>query len=90
MLSGDEFNQERLCAGRDDEPEDSGYGGGGGGGGGSMSYDDEDDEDGGWAINKDQSDSLWDSAEESDDEEGDEEPGPLVEAWEEEDKYSGG
>ena len=68
MLSGD-LNDRRMAADRDDEPEDSGYGGG-------MSYDEEDDEDGGWAINKDHSDSLWDSAEDSDDE--DEEEDVLV------------
>ena len=75
MLSGD-LNDRRMAADRDDEPEDSGYGGG-------MSYDEEDDEDGGWAINKDHSDSLWDSAEDSDDED-EEEPGVLIDAGEEE------
>jgi hypothetical protein len=45
---------------RDEEGEDLGYGGGG------STYDDEDEEDGGWAITKDQSDDLWDSAEDAD------------------------
>ena len=58
-----------------DDDDDSGYGGGGGGG---ASYDDDEDEDGGWAITKDHSDSLWDSTEDSGDD--DDEPAELVEA----------
>ena len=34
---------------------------------GKRSYDDDEDEDGGWAINEDHSDRLWDSAEDADD-----------------------
>src|SRR5881275_835585 len=40
---------------------------------GKRSYDEDDDEDGGWAINEDHSDRLWDSAEDVDDEDADEE-----------------
>src|SRR5437763_3377767 len=40
---------------------------------GKRSYDEDEDEDGGWAINEDHSDRLWDSAEDVDDEDGDEE-----------------
>src|SRR3954463_7522010 len=36
---------------------------------GKRSYEDDEDEDGGWAINEDHSDRLWDSAEDADDEE---------------------
>ncbi len=53
---------DRLFSDRDDDSEESGYGGGG-----SASYDEDEDEDGGWAINKDHSDSLWDSTDDSDD-----------------------
>ena len=35
---------------------------------GKRSYEDDEDEDGGWAINEDHSDRLWDSAEDADDE----------------------
>jgi len=70
---------------RDDDAEDLGYGGGGGGGGGGgASYDDDDEEDGGWAINKDQTEDLWDSAEGSDDEEEGEEGATEVEGDDEE------
>src|SRR5215469_13265631 len=70
---------------RDDEGEDLGYGGGGGG---SASYDDDDEEDGGWAVNKDASDDLWDSAEDEGDEDEDGEEGltavEVIEVEEEE------
>ena len=62
MIRGDNMTNEKSFD-RDDEGEEMG------GFSGGIPYDDDDDEDGGWAINKDQSDSLWDSAEESDDDE---------------------
>jgi len=77
MAQGDAVNDERIFSDRDDEGEDAGYGGG-------LPYDEDEDEDGGWTINKDQSDSLWDSTEETTDEE--EEPGELVDAGEEEEE----
>ena len=60
MARGDDVNQERIFSDRDDEGEDLG------GFSGAVPYDEDEDEDGGWAINKDHSDSLWDSAEETD------------------------
>src|SRR6478672_13742293 len=38
---------------------------------GKRSYDDDEDEDGGWAINEDHSDRLWDSAEDVDEDDDD-------------------
>ena len=61
MARGDDMATERGFSDRDDEGEELG------GFSGGIPYDDDEDEDGGWVINKDQSDSLWDSAEESDD-----------------------
>src|SRR5580698_5938453 len=74
MTRGDDMHNEKSFD-RDDEGEELG------GFTGGIPYSDEDeDEDGGWAINKDHSDSLWDSAEESDDD--DEEATELVDAGE--------
>jgi hypothetical protein len=71
---------ERTFSDRDDEGEDLG------GFSGGIPYDEDEDEDGGWAINKDHSDSLWDSAEESD--EDDEEATELVDAGDTEEEDS--
>ena len=71
MATSDALTNERSYDGDD---EDSGYSGGS-----SASYDEDDDEDGGWAINKDHSDSLWDSAEDSSD---DDEEAPELAAVE--------
>jgi len=83
MPRGDE-SLDLMFSDRDDDAEDLGYGGGSGGGGGA-SYDDDEEEDGGWAINKDQTEDLWDSAEDSDDEEEAEEGGATETEGEEED-----
>src|SRR5580704_7534694 len=69
MPRGDELNEELRFSDRDDEGDDVGYGGGGAGGGGAAYDDDEEEEDGGWAITKDHSEELWDSAEVGDEEE---------------------
>lgn len=86
MARGDDVSAERIFSDRDDEGEDLG------GFSGGIPYDEDEDEDGGWAINKDHSDSLWDSAEESD--EDDEEPAELADAGdteeEEPDVFGGG
>ena len=56
MPRGDELNEEFRLSDRDDD--DLGYGGGG------SSYDDDDDEeDGGWMTHRDDTEDLWDSAE---------------------------
>src|ERR1039458_3310957 len=80
MARGDDVRAERIFSDRDDEGEDLG------GFSGGIPYDEDEDEDGGWVINKDHSDSLWDSAEESD--EDDEEPTELVDAGENEEEES--
>ena len=69
-------------ADRDEDSEDlPSYGGGGG----RASYDDDEDEDGsGWALNKDHTESLWDSAEDHDDD--DEEPGLTPEVTDDDDE----
>ena len=77
----DDGMSDRLFSDRDDDSEEAGYGGGGGG---SASYDEDEDEDGGWVMNKDQSDSLWDATDESDDD--DEEGGVAPVVAEEEDE----
>src|SRR5437588_10580029 len=66
MPSGESMEPLRFAD--DDDPDDLG-----GFSRGKRSYDDDDDEDGGWAINEDHSDRLWDSAEDVDDEDADEE-----------------
>ena len=76
MPRGDELNEELRFSDRDDEGDDVGYGGGGAGGGGAAYDDDDEEEDGGWAITKDHSEELWDSAEDGDDD--DEEEGEVV------------
>jgi hypothetical protein len=76
---GDTVNDERSHSDRDDEGEELG------GFTGGIPYDEDEDEDGGWAINKDHSDSLWDSAEETDDDD-DAETTELVDAGESEEE----
>src|SRR6476659_2751994 len=67
MPSGDEV-RETLRFADDDDSDDLG----GGFGRGKRSYDDDDDEEnGGWAINEDHSDRLWDSADDVDDDDED-------------------
>src|ERR671925_487801 len=51
----------------DDDSEDIGYGGGGGAGGGRK-YDDDDEDEGGWATHR-ETDDLWDSTDEMDEDE---------------------
>jgi hypothetical protein len=65
---------DRLFSDRD-EDEDAGYSGGS-----SSSYDGDEDEDGGWTSHKDHSESLWDSAEDSDDDEEEGSVAPVVDA----------
>jgi len=72
MNRGDDMHSEKSFD-RDDEGEELG------GFTGGIPYDDDEDEDGGWAINKDHSDSLWDSAEESDDDDEEIEADPADE-----------
>ena len=62
MSSGEPVEPLRFAD--DDDPDDLG-----GFSRGKRSYDDDEDEDGGWAINEDHSDRLWDSAEDADDDE---------------------
>ena len=62
MPSGESVEPLRFAD--DDDPDDLG-----GFSRGKRSYDDDEDEDGGWAINEDHSDRLWDSAEDADDDE---------------------
>src|SRR6476620_8028760 len=64
---------------------------------GKRSYDDDEDEDGGWAINEDHSDRLWDSAEDADDDDEVDSDATVVsesddaeEEEEEEDLFGGG
>src|SRR5450756_2312481 len=55
---------------------------------GKRSYDDDDDEDGGWAINEDHSDRLWDSAEDADDDEEADSDATVVNEGEEDEAVS--
>src|SRR3954465_2773402 len=87
MPRGDELRDEYRFSDRDDDVDDLGYGGGGGGGGGRAPYDDADEEDGGGMPHKTDSDGLWDSADDVDEE--DEEGGgaaPVDAGDEEEDE----
>ncbi len=76
MVNSSALTNERSY---DDDADDTGYTGGSS----SASYDVDENEEGGWAVNKDQSDSLWDSAEDSSD--NDDETPDVVEATDEED-----
>src|SRR5580700_11197673 len=78
MTRGDDMQTEKSFD-RDDEGEELG------GFTGGIPYDEDEDEDGGWAINKDHSDSLWDSAEDTDDDD-DAETTELVDAGESEEE----
>jgi hypothetical protein len=79
MPSGDETRETYRFADDDDSDDLGGFGRG------KRSYEDEeDDEDGGWAINEDHSDRLWDSAEDIDDDEEEETVGADAEALYEE------
>jgi hypothetical protein len=88
MPAGDETRETYRFADDDDSDDLGGFGRG------KRSYEDEeDDEDGGWAINEDHSDRLWDSAEDLDDD--DEEETVTADAEEldeeeEEDIFGGG
>jgi hypothetical protein len=75
MPSGDEIREPFRLAEDDDSDDLGGFGRG------KRSYEDEEDEEnGGWAINEDHSDRLWDSADEVDDD--DEEEGHTAETEE--------
>ena len=76
MARGDTLNNERTFSDRDDEGEEVG------GFTGGIPYDEDEDEDGGWAINKDHSDSLWDSTEDADADDEDAETPEVVDAGE--------
>lgn len=76
---GDELGPLRFAD--DDDPDEIG-----GFTRGKRSYDEDEDEDGGWAINEDHSDRLWDSAEDVDDEDADEEGTRVTEDETEDDE----
>ena len=84
MSRGDGGLEYRFADG-DEEAEDIGYGGGGGG---RQKYDDDEEDEGGWATHR-ETDDLWDSTEDLDeDEEAVEGAAPEVaEAEEEEDAF---
>src|SRR3954466_762214 len=88
MPRGDGVRDEYRFADREEDSEDIGYPSGGGGA--SRSYDDEDEDEGGWATHR-ESDDLWDSTDDLDDEETEgAEPGaeaPVAEEEEEEDAF---
>src|SRR5688572_33221571 len=65
MPRGDGREEYRFADGEDDS-EDLGYGGGAGGGG--RKYDDDDDDEGGWATHR-ETDDLWDSTDEMEEDE---------------------
>ena len=65
MPRGDGLLDEYRFADGDDDSEDLGYGGGGGG---SRKYDDDDEDEGGWATHR-ETDDLWDSTDELDEDE---------------------
>src|SRR6186997_1879721 len=87
MPSGESVEPLRFAD--DDDPDDLG-----GFSRGKRSYDDDDDEDGGWAINEDHSDRIWDSAEDLDDDDEEEavttDADDVEEEEEEEDLFGGG
>ena len=66
MPRGDGLEKEYRFADGDDDSEEIGYGGGGGGGG-RQKYDDDDEDEGGWATHR-ETDDLWDSTEDMDEE----------------------
>jgi len=89
MLDGDEM-REPLRFAEDDDSDDLG-----GFSRGKRSYEDEEDEEnGGWAINEDHSDRLWDSAEDVDDDDDEEtrttDAEDVEDDDEEEDLFGGG
>ena len=89
MPGGDETRETYRFADDDDSDDLGGFGRG------KRSYeDDEDDEDGGWAINEDHSDRLWDSAEDIDDDDEEEtataDADDVEDEEEEEDLFGGG
>ena len=90
MPSGDEVRETFRFA-EDDDSDDLG----GGFGRGRKRYDDdEDEENGGWAINEDHSDRLWDSADDVDDDDEDAvatgDADDVDDEEEEEDLFGGG
>ena len=78
----DEGMTDRLFSDGDDD-EELGFGAGGGR---SRSYDDDEDEEGGWSVAKDQSDSIWDSTDQSDDDEEEGGVAPLAEGSEDDEE----
>src|SRR5881392_1393383 len=82
MRRGDGLQNEHRFADGEDDSEDLGYGGGGG-----RKYDDDEDDEGGWATHR-ETDDLWDSTEDLDEDEeaapeGEAVPGAEVEEEEE-------
>ena len=65
MSRGDGRGSEYRFADGDEESEDIGYGGGGGA---RKKYDDDDEDEGGWATHR-ETDDLWDSTEDLDEDE---------------------
>src|SRR5262245_36328782 len=85
MPRGDGLEKEVRFADRNDEAEDIGYGGGGGGGGSRSNYDDDEDDEGGWATHR-ESDDLWDSTDDLDDDDSDAEPSEALPDADEDDE----
>src|SRR5688500_20163597 len=88
MSGGDETRETYRFADDDDSDDLGGFGRG------KRSYeDDEVEENGGWAINEDHSDRLWDRADDMDDDEEEETPAAdaeeVAEEEEEEDIFGG-
>src|SRR6185503_15537740 len=83
MPRGDEREEYRFADG-DDDSEDLGYGGGGAGGG-RAKYDDDDEDEGGWATHR-ETDDLWDSADDMDEDEEGAEAEPVIGEGEEEEE----
>src|SRR6188768_1672083 len=89
MAGADELREPLRFADDDDSDDLGGFSRG------KRSYDDdEDEENGGWAINEDHSDRLWDSAEDVDDDDDEEvrtvDADDVDEEDEEEDLFGGG
>ena len=84
MSRGDGRGSEYRFADGDEESEDIGYGGGGG----RKKYDDDDEDEGGWATHR-ETDDLWDSTEDLDEDEEAVEgaTAEVVEGEEEEDAF---
>src|SRR5438045_629119 len=84
MPRGDGVQNEYRFADGEDDSEDIGYGGGGA----SRKYDDDDDDEGGWATHR-ETDDLWDSTDDLDDEEAGEPEAVVPETDEDEEDAFG-